>query len=271
MFALAKTFLQVMRDNWIWRKQTWELAKIDLVKTYRGAALGWIWLFVKPAVYIGVYYFTFSFGMRAGADVNGMPFLLWMAAGVFPWFFMGDMIGAGSDVYRRYPFLVNRIRFPLSVISTFFTLSRMIVLAGTMAFTVLMCLILGIKLTKYLIQLPLVFILMTYFWIMWSIWLSPLSAISRDFSKLIGTLTTPFFWLSGVLFQLEELPRIARIIMYLNPVSWGCVAVRDCFIDFKWIWEQPKELGGYLIVSALVTILAMHSYRRLHKEVADVL
>lgn len=271
MFGLAKTFLQVMRDNWVWREQTWELAKIDLVKTYRGAALGWIWLFVKPAVYIGVYYFTFAFGMRAGADVNGMPFLLWMAAGVFPWFFMGDMISLGSDVYRKYPFLVNRIRFPLSVISTFFTLSRMIVLAGTMLFTILMCVILHIKLTIYLIQLPLVFILMTYFWIMWSIWLSPLSAISRDFSKLIATLTTPFFWLSGVLFQLEELPRVARIIMYLNPVSWGCVAVRDCFIDFKWIWEQPKQMGGYLIISAIVTILAMHSYQRLHKEVADVL
>ena len=271
MFGLAKTFLQVLHDNWVWRRQAWELAKIDLVKTYRGAALGWIWLFVRPAVYIGVYYFTFAIGMRTASPINGMPFLLWMAAGVFPWFFMGDMIGLGSDVYRRYPFLVNRIRFPLSVISTFFTLSKMIVLAGTMAFTILMCVLLRIKLTIYLLQLPLVFVLMMYFWVMWSIWLSPLSAISRDFAKLIGTLTTPFFWLSGVLFQLDKSPHIFRTIMNFNPVSWGCRAVRDCFIDQKWIWQQPKALGCYLFMCVLVTILAMHSYRRLHKEVPDVL
>lgn len=271
MFGLAKTFLQVLHDNWVWRRQAWELAKIDLVKTYRGAALGWIWLFVKPAVYIGVYYFTFAIGMRSAAPINGMPFLLWMAAGVFPWFFMGDMIATGSNVYRRYPFLVNRIRFPLSVISTFYVLSNMIVLVGTMAFTIIMCLILHVKLTIYLLQLPLVFLLMMYFWTMWSIWLSPLSAVSRDFSKLIATLSTPFFWLSGVLFRLDSLPHSILHIMNFNPVSWACVAMRDCFIDHRWIWSRPKMLGCYLFVCAVVTLLAMRSYSRLHKEVPDVL
>lgn len=271
MFALAKTFLQVLRDNWVWRQQAWELAKIDLVKTYRGAALGWLWLFVKPAVYISVYYFTFAVGMRSAEPINGMPFLLWMACGVFPWFFMSDMIRSGSDIYRKYSFLVNRIRFPLSVISTFYTLSKMIVLVATMAFTIVACLLLRIKLTIYLLQLPLVFILIMYFWVMWSVWLSPLSAISRDFSKLIATLTTPFFWLSGVLFQLDKLPHTIRTIMNFNPVSWGCRAMRDCFVDQRWIWSQPKALLCYLFMCLLVTILAMHSTYRLHKEVPDVL
>lgn len=271
MRGLIKTFLQIARENWVWRKQIGNLARIDLVKTYRGAALGWIWLFVRPAVYIGVYYFTFAVGMRTAAPVNGMPYLLWMACGVFPWFFMGEMINHGGDVYRLYPFLVNRIRFPLSVISTFFALSKMIVLAGTMGFTIVICLLARIKLTLYLLQLPLIFLLMLYFWTMWSIWLSPLSAISRDFSKLIKTLATPFFWLSGVLFQLDKLPHIGRVVMYFNPVSWACEAVRDSFIDLKWIWESPHELVPYLFVCVLVTVLAMHSYSRLHKEVADVL
>ena len=271
MLGLAKTFLQVLHDNWVWRKQAWELAKIDLVKTYRGAALGWVWLFVRPTVYISVYYFTLAIGMHSAAAINDMPFLLWLAAGVFPWFFMGDMIGGGSDVYRKYAFLVNRIRFPLSVISTFYTLSKMIVLVGTMGFTILVCVVLRVKLTIYLLQLPLVFILMMYFWVMWSIWLSPLSAVSRDFSKLIGTLSTPFFWLSGVLFQLDQLPDSLRHITNFNPVSWACTAMRDCFIDQRWIWSRPKMLCCYLILCAIVTVLAMHSYRRLHKEVPDVL
>ena len=47
MFATLK---QVVGENWHWRRQVWNLAKIDLVKTYRGAALGQIWLFAKPAV-----------------------------------------------------------------------------------------------------------------------------------------------------------------------------------------------------------------------------
>ena len=68
MFATLK---QVVGENWHWRRQVWNLAKIDLVKTYRGAALGKIWLFAKPAVYILVFWVALKFGLRSSSDVNG--------------------------------------------------------------------------------------------------------------------------------------------------------------------------------------------------------
>lgn len=34
---------------------------------------------------------------------------------------MQDMLGAGIDVMHRYPYLVNKIKFPLSGISTIYT------------------------------------------------------------------------------------------------------------------------------------------------------
>lgn len=267
MFSTLKLILS---ENWHWRHQTWNLAKIDLVKTYRGAALGKIWLFAKPAVYILVFWFALSFGIRSAQDVNGKPFLLWLAAGVFPWFFMSDMIATGSDVYRRYPYLVNRIKFPLSLISTFYTLSLMIILMCMMAFTLLMSLMYGIVPSIHLIQLPLVLVLMFLFWDAWSVMLSPLSAISRDFSNLLKTLGTPFFWLSGILFQLDSLPEPARIVMAFNPVAWCVEAVRCCFIYDRWFWNDT-DFVPFLIVLAVVILLALNNYRRLYKEVPDVI
>ena len=49
--------------------------RADLVKTYRGAALGWAWAIIKPAVTIFVYWFAFEIGLRAGKDVNRFPIL----------------------------------------------------------------------------------------------------------------------------------------------------------------------------------------------------
>ena len=268
MFTTLKL---ILAENWHWRHQTWNLAKIDLVKTYRGAALGKIWLFTKPAVYILVFWFALSFGIRSAQDVNGKPFLLWLAAGVFPWFFMSDMISTGSDVYRRYPYLVNRIKFPLSLISTFYTLSLMIIFACMMAFTVVMSLLYGIVPGIYLLQLPLVMALMFVFWVAWSMALSPLGAISRDFANLLKTLSTPFFWLSGILFQLDSLPEPARIIMNFNPVSWGVEAVRDCFIYDQWFWEDTEGFVSFLTVLLLFIVFALHNYRRLSMEVPDVI
>lgn len=269
--CVFQTLKQVVKENWQWRKQAWNLAKLELVKTYRGAALGWVWLFVKPAVYIAVYWFTISVGLRSGNDVNGQPFLLWLACGVFPWFFMSDAINKGSDVYREYSYLVKRIRFPLSVISSFYMLSKMIVLVGTMAFVILFCIIFQVELTIYLIQLPLVFLIMYLFWTAWSMMLSPLSALSKDFAKLIQTLSMPFFWLSGILFQLSSLPEALQVVMAFNPVAWCVEAVRDCFIYQEWFFLDLEEFIPFLIVFAIVVALAMHNYRKLHNEVADVL
>ena len=268
---MLATLKQILSENWQWRHQIWDLAKIDLVKTYRGAALGKVWLFTKPAVYILVYWFTLSFGMRSGHDVNGQPFLLWLATGVFPWFFMSDAINTGSDVYHRYSYLVNRLKFPLSVISTFYTLSLMIIFACTMGFTIAVCLVFGVHISRYVIQLPLVMAIMFVFWTAWSIMLSPLGAVSKDFANLVKTLSTPFFWLSGILFQLSSLPEVFRRIMAFNPVAWCVEAVRDCFVYKEWFWQRPDELVPFLIVFVVVVVLALRNFKRLYKEVPDVL
>ncbi len=65
----------IINDHITYKQQIFKLAKADLVKTYRGAALGWAWAIIKPAVTIFVYWFAFEIGLRTGKDVNRIPFL----------------------------------------------------------------------------------------------------------------------------------------------------------------------------------------------------
>ena len=65
----------IIKDHITYKQQILKLAKADLVKTYRGAALGWAWAIIKPAVTIFVYWFAFEIGLRAGKDVNRISFL----------------------------------------------------------------------------------------------------------------------------------------------------------------------------------------------------
>lgn len=268
---MFSTFKQILSENWTWRHQTWNLAKFDLVRTYRGAALGKLWLFAKPAVYIIVFWVTLKFGFRSSSSVHGMPFILWLSCGVFPWFYISDIINNGSDVYHRYSYLVNRIKFPISLISTFYSLSLMMIMTAMMGFMIVACLIFRVPLTWYLIQLPLVMILMFVYWTFFSLLLSPLSAISRDFANLVKTIATPLFWLSGILFDVNSLHPIARRVMYFNPVSWSVEAVRDCFIYHKWFFLQRGPILAFLIVGIITVLLAVFTHSRLYKEIPDVL
>jgi len=81
----VKTLKTIIKDHITYRKQIFKLAKADLIKTYRGSALGWAWALIKPVVTIFVFWFAFSFGLRQGGDVDGFPFFLWLIAGFVPW------------------------------------------------------------------------------------------------------------------------------------------------------------------------------------------
>ena len=70
------TFIEILKDHWQYKQQIFKLSISDLKKTYRGAALGWAWALIKPAVTIFVYWFTFEIGLRAGKDVNRISIFL---------------------------------------------------------------------------------------------------------------------------------------------------------------------------------------------------
>jgi teichoic acid transport system permease protein len=266
------TFRGILGDHWRWRRQIWHLALLDLKKTYRGAVLGWIWLFVQPLAYIGVFWFAIDLGLRAGQTAGDYPFIFWLAAGLIPWFFMQSMIGTGSNVYKRYGYLVNRLRFPLSVISSFYALSLLIILVLSLLILVLVAWLLGVMPSIYLLQVPLIVVLMYLFFVFWSLMTSPLSAISKDFANLIRILNLPIFWLSGVIFNVEnlEIP-IAQTVLQYNPVTFFVTAMRGALCDGYWFWDRPELVFPFAGVFLLTVLCALGIYGRVGKEVPDVI
>lgn len=264
--------LSFFRGCWEWKSQVFHLAKIDLVKTCRGAVLGWIWLFVRPATYVFVFWLALALGLKAGSTVGDYPYIVWLTAGLIPWFFMQELISTGSDVYRRYTYLVNKIKFPLVAISAFYALSKLYIYLMSMGIFMLGCIIFGYHFSIYLIQLPFVFALMYGFFVAWSVMTSPLSAISKDFGNLIKTLSTPLFWLSGIIFNLGTIHHEwVHTVMCFNPVSFFVEAHRYAMCDNMWLWENPKMLLIFLVVFLATIIVARIVFRRLNTEVADVL
>ena len=65
---MLETLKNIIKSHIEYKQQIFKLAKSDLVKTYRGSALGWAWAFIKPTVTIFVYWFAFEIGLRRGGN-----------------------------------------------------------------------------------------------------------------------------------------------------------------------------------------------------------
>lgn len=272
--AILHTLLEILKDKWTWRKQIVNLGLFDLRKKSRGAVLGSLWFFAKPAVYIFVFWFALEIGLKVGSSSGseGTPYILWLVAGLIPWFYMQDMLGQGVDVYHRYSYLVNKIKFPLSAIPTIFNVSTIVIQVGLVIALLIIHLACGQGFDLYLLQIPVAMVLMFVFFDMFSLMTSSLSAISKDFKNLMKTLSTPLFWLSGIIFDVFSLGYdwLTMILMF-NPVTFFASMYRAAAYDKIWIWERPEAIMGFAVVFVVTLVCMILVYRRTREEVADVL
>jgi teichoic acid transport system permease protein len=265
----------IIRDHIIWRSQIFKFAKSDIIKTYSGAALGWAWMIIKPTVTIFVFWFAFSVGLRVKDVAGDYPFVLWLVVGYIPWFFMSDMLTGGANALRKYSYLVTKVKFPVSTIPTFIGLSQFAIHIILMFIVILIYVLAGKYPDVYMLQLPIYMLLMLFSFIVWAQFASLLAAISKDFLNLVKSLTLAVFWMSGIMWDINNiddmgLPWLKTALLF-NPVTFVATGYRNCFIYKRWIWEDPLSFLCFLVTVIVFCVLSVWAYKKLVKVVPDVL
>lgn len=253
-------------------KQIFMLAKSDLIKTYKGAALGWAWAVVKPIITLFVFWFGFTVGLRGGKPINGYPYFLWQLAGFLPWFYMREMIPGGASCIRLYRHLVTKMKFPVSVIPTFSNMSTMIVHWVLLGLSLLTFGLFGCKPDIYLLQIPLYMLMMFVSFTLWSLFAGMMGAMSKDFLNLVKSCSTAIFWLSGIIYNVNDIRHgWIRTLLKFNPVTVISTGYRNTFIYKQWFFEDKVGMICYLVSLIATALLAVWAYKKLRKEIPDVL
>ncbi len=266
-----KTLIEIIKEHIQYRKQIWQMAQKDLAKVYKGTALGFIWIVLRPMIMLFVYWFAFSYGLRSGKPVEGYPYFLWLMAGMIPWFYMRSMIGGGASALRKYRFLITKIKFPMSTIPTFVNISAFCVHLAMVSIMILLYIAFGFMPDIYYLQLPLYMLMAFFFFNCWALFSSFIAAMSKDFLNFIRSITMAFLWISGIFYDVNKMGGTLKSIMLFNPITIVVNGFRNSLIYKQWFWECPMELRNYCITATVMLILAVWVYKKLEKEVPDVL
>lgn len=264
--------LQILKEHFSFRKQLFNLAKADLIKTYKGAALGWIWAIIKPAATVFVYWFVFSIGLRGIGLINQEDFAIWLIVGIVPWFYMTEMITQGTDSIRKYKYLVTKMKFPVSTVATFVSLSKMFVHLLLLGIVFIILLLKGYTFNIHMLQILYYIPLMFLFFVFWTLFSAPLAAISKDFSNLVKSSIRFIFWFSGIMYdpRMIDIPWIKNFLL-ANPVSYFAQGYRDTFLNQVWFWENPKSMIVFFITLFIMGLVGILTYNKLRKDIPDVL
>lgn len=102
------------------RRLIWKLAKNDFKKRYAGSYLGMVWAMVQPVVTVVMYWLVFEkvFGNRSEFLTEGIevPYVLYLTAGLVPWFFFSEGLNNGTMALLEYNYLVKKVVFKISIL-----------------------------------------------------------------------------------------------------------------------------------------------------------
>lgn len=256
------------------------LSKTELIKTYKGAALGPGWAVVKPAFTLFVYWFAFTIGLRSsgfsGVTIDGtlyeMSRFTFLLVGFIPWFFIQESILQGSKAIRNNRQYVTKVRFPVSTIMTFTSLSRLYVhIALTMIMYLILCFTTPFGPNWYNLQffiyMPIMFAF--FLFLTWS--MAPMCAFSPDLVNGINSFMSGVFWLSGIIYNSYELDAPLKQIMMLNPINFFVNGYRNTFLYHRPFYANKTELIIFLVEFVFVFVFGVFNYNRLRKRLPDVL
>ena len=253
------------------RKLIMRLAKNDFKTKYAGSYLGIVWAFVQPVVTILVYWFVFS-TMRAGM-ARQVPYVLWMIAGMVPWFFFQDSLNNGTNSLVEYSYLVKKVVFKISILPIVKLVSALFVHLFFIAVVLVLYTAMGyfpglsvIQVVYYSFSMFILALGITYL-------TSAVVVFFRDLSQIISICLQVGVWLTPIMWNFEDL-HLSGIITYifkLNPMYYIVEGYRDALITGRWFWERPVLTLYYWVFTLVVFWLGTRVFKRLRVHFADVL
>ncbi|MGN0161366.1 MAG: ABC transporter permease [Lachnospiraceae bacterium] len=252
-----------------------ELAKNDFKKKFAGSYFGILWAFVSPIVTICVYWFVFTVGMRGVSnDVNGYPYVLWLIAGLVPWFLFSEILSSGTNVLVEYTYLVKKIVFNISILPVVKIVTATIIhfFFILLMFVIFACM--GYAPTIYMLQIPYYLVAL---WILAAgieFITSAIVVFFKDLSQVVTIFLQVFIWITPIMWQDTQMlgnhPMIAKIIR-LNPMYYIVRGYRDAMINHVWFWEDMPMTIYFWIVALIIFILGSSIFNRLKPHFADVI
>ena len=262
---------EAIRKN---RKMIARLAKNDFRTRFAGSYLGIVWAFIQPVVTVLVYWFVFEIGFRSANTSLPVPFLLYLLAGIVPWFFFQDAWNGTTNALVEYSYLVKKVVFRIEVLPVVKVISAGFVHAFFLCFMYLLYLLYGHRPALYDLQIFYYSSALALLVLGLGYMTCAVVVFFRDLSQVIGIMLQVGVWMTPIMWVAEEKLAdhpVIWSILRLNPVYYIVSGFRDALIYRRWFWEHPFWTLYFWAFTAAALLVGTKVFARLRVHFADVL
>jgi ABC-2 type transport system permease protein len=244
-----------LREIWDFRYLVANLVSRDLKVRYKRSVLGFLWTMLNPLLMMMVYTIVFSQLMRFPMK----SYAVYLLAGLIPWNAFSQTITIAQTSITDAADLIRKMRVPMAV----FPLSKVAANAVNFFLSLVPLFIVmfavGHEIPWTVVFLPAGMLIITIAAAGLALFLASLTVFFRDMLHLSNILILVWFFLSPIIYPLEQLPEAYRDYWKLNPMTH----VLEIFHDILYQGVVPGAIT-WLVASCFSVLILLFGWWFFH-------
>lgn len=254
------------------RHLIWKLAKNDFKKRYAGSYMGAVWAMIQPVVTVLMYYIVFDKVMgNTGRGAEDVPFVLFLTAGLVPWFYFSEALNNGTNAMMEYNYLVKKVVFKISILP----IIKIIAATFIHVFFILVLLIVaacyGYYPTIYTLQIFYYSACLFIFVLALCYTTCAVVVFFKDLSQIINIALQIGMWATPILWDMNSVNAGWVTVLKINPLVYIVNGFRSAVYGRQWFWQDFFSTMYFWIVTVVLFGIGAAVFKRLKVHFADVL
>lgn len=216
----------------------------DLQIRYAGTWLGYAWSLLDPLFMSLIYWLVFT-QILGARNIGEQPYLLFLLAGMLPWAWFAAALNESSRALITESRLVRSIALP----RTLWVIKSVAAKAAEFIFAlpilVGLAIIYGQRVGWEVVWFFVAFALQFLLLMGLGLLLAPLTVLARDMKNIIRLVTRLGFYLTPIIYSIQDIPSSSQFLSYLNPMTGIVTLYRAGF------WPQGGEIY-FPLASAII-------------------
>jgi len=253
------------RELWDYYELLYFLVWRDIKVRYKQTVLGAAWAVIQPLLSMAI--FSIIFGHFAKIPSDGVPYPIFVYAGLLPWTFFANAVGSSSVSVIGQANIIKKIYFPRLYIPI------ASIGVGLVDFAVSFLVYVGIMLWYMhlpglsVLLLPVLLLLTVMLAAGVGLLLASVTVVYRDFRHVIPFMMQAWMYATPVVYPVAILPEKYRWVMALNPMAGVIGGFRSSLLDQPIDW---LSLGISGVIATGLFAFGLYNFRRAERRFADI-
>lgn len=202
---------------------------IEMRKRYAGSILGAAWIFLFPALLLGMYMFIYQavFKVKVTGIGSSFEYALFVLSGIIPYLGFSEVANSSASVMAQNRHLITNVIVPMEIIPVRQVCMALVSQCASLCILMLLLLFAGGKLSIYWAFVPAMIVLEFLFLVGMAYILAVLGVFMRDLAQVMGIITLFLMFVSPVGYTKEMVPAALQFVLYFNPVYYLVETFRD--------------------------------------------